>query len=181
MGILKNNGTLRDVLAVGLFTCSTLLATCGCGSSSGNDRQSKLLLAQEPTGAVDVLAVRSDAQDQQDVVIVGRIGGRRDPWIQGTAAFPIVDLSLKPCNEIPGDTCPTPWDYCCEPNLAEATALVRLVDEHGGTIKEDPRVLLNLKELQTVVVKGKVKRDKEGNVSILASRIHKRPNQQAKP
>ena len=67
----------------------------------------------------DVIAVRKDAKDRQEVVVVGRIGGRVNPWIKGAAAFSIVDRSLKPCNEIEGDTCKTPWDYCCESGSAE--------------------------------------------------------------
>ncbi len=64
---------------------------------------------------------RKMPKTQQDVVVVGRIGGRVNPWVKGTAAFPIVDRSLKPCNEIEGDTCETPWDYCCEAELPKAT------------------------------------------------------------
>jgi hypothetical protein len=181
---MENDGNyaiLRSTLAVGVFIGAATLAFWGCGAPSGDERASEFLLATEPAGAVDVLALRTAAQDQQDVVVVGRVGGRKDPWIKGMAAFPIVDRSLKACSEIPGDACPTPWDYCCEPNLAAATALVRIVDESGNTIKEDPRELLNLKELQTVVIKGKAKRDQEGNVTVLASQLHIRPDQQAKP
>jgi hypothetical protein len=181
---MQNDGNYviwRNTLAINLFIGAAALAFCGCGAPSGDERASEFLLATEPAGAVEVLALRAASQDQQDVVVVGRIGGRQNPWIQGMAAFPIVDRSLKACSEIPGDTCPTPWDYCCEPNLAAATALVRIVDEGGNTIKQDPRELLNLKELQTVVVKGKARRDQEGNVTILASRLHLRPDQEARP
>ena len=100
------------------------------------EANSTFLLDEEPQGAVDVLAFRKDAKDQQDVVVVGRIGGRVNPWIKGTAAFPIVDRSLKPCNEIEGDTCATPWDYCCEAELPQATVLVMFVDETGKPSKQ---------------------------------------------
>ena len=66
----------------------------------------RYLLAEEPEGAADVIAVRKSAKDQQDVLVVGRIGGKKNPWIHGVAAFPIVDRSLKSCNE-KGHTCPT--------------------------------------------------------------------------
>jgi hypothetical protein len=158
---------------------AALLAVWGCGSATENSNGQKYLLTSEPGGAVDVVALRTDAKDQDDVVVIGRIGGRRDPWIKGTAAFPIVDRAAKACNEIEGDTCPTPWDYCCEPNLADKTVLVMLVDESGKTIKQDARELLNVTELQTVVIKGKAKRDKEGNLTVLASKLHVRPEHQA--
>jgi hypothetical protein len=142
--------------------------------------KSELLLEKEPKGAVDVLALRKDVKDKQDVVVIGRIGGRKNPWVKGAAVFPIVDRSLKPCNEIEGDTCPTPWDYCCAVNVPKATVLVMFVDEKGKVVKKDPRELLHVKELQTVVVQGKAKRDKAGNVTILASKVHIRNDEEAK-
>jgi hypothetical protein len=171
---------LNANLAIKVAAVATLIAVWGCGSPVETSNGEKFLLAAEPGGAVDVLALRADAKDQDEVVVIGRIGGRRDPWIKGTAAFPIVDRSAKACSEIEGDTCPTPWDYCCEPNLADKTVLVMFTDETGKPIKEDARELLSVKELQTVVVKGKAKRDKEGNLTVLASQLRVRPDQQAK-
>ena len=141
---------------------------------------SSMLLEKEPTGAVDVLALRKDAKDKQSVVVVGRIGGRVNPWVKGTAVFPIVDRSLKPCNEIEGDTCKTPWDYCCEADLPKATVLVMFVDENGKVIKKDPRELFGVKELQTVVVQGAAKRDAKGNVTVLASKLFVRDDKAKK-
>jgi hypothetical protein len=39
----------------------------------------------------------------------------------------------------------------------------------------DARELLGVKELQTVVVKGKAKRDEQGNLTVLASGVYPRP------
>ena len=69
---------------------------------------SKYLLNSEPEDVKGVIKVREEAKDQDDVVIVGRIGGSENPWVEGRAAFSIVDPSLKPCEE----GCPKPWDYC---------------------------------------------------------------------
>jgi hypothetical protein len=134
------------------------------------------LLKEEPKNAADVLAVRKDAKDQQDVVVVGRIGGRTNPWVRGSAVFSIVDRSLKPCNEIPGDTCETPWDYCCEADLPKATLLVIVADEKGKVLKKDARELLGVKELDTVVIQGKAKRDKAGNITIQAAKFFVAPD-----
>lgn len=128
-------------------------------------------LQEEPKGASDVIALRKDAKDKQEVIVVGRIGGRPNPWIKGMAAFSIVDRSLKPCNEIEGDTCKTPWDYCCESDLGKATLLVTLVDENGKIVKQDARKLLGVKELDTLTIVGKAKRDQSGNVTVLASKV----------
>src|SRR5207237_6745160 len=89
------------------------------------------LLEKAPQHVSDVIAIRKDAKDQQDVTVVGRVGGRKSPWVKGTAAFSIVDRSLKACSERPGDTCPTPWDFCCEANLPKFTLLVLVQDADG--------------------------------------------------
>jgi hypothetical protein len=104
---------------------------------------------------------------------VGRIGGDENPWIDGRAAFSIVDGSLKACSDIPGDKCEKPWDYCCETHkLPTSTALIKVVDEDGSLVKVDAKVLLGLKELSTVVVKGKAKRDDAGNLTVLATGVY---------
>jgi hypothetical protein len=130
------------------------------------------MLEKAPKKADDVNATRKDAKDQQAVVVVGRVGGRTNPWVKGAAAFSIVDRSLKACSERPGDTCPTPWDFCCEADLAKSTLLVMVQDADGKLVKKDARELLGLKELDTVYVEGKAKRDKTGNVTILASKFY---------
>jgi hypothetical protein len=167
-------------LAGSLFA---LLAIAGCsksdpagaGAKGANLDGSKYLLGSEPEGGADVIAVRESAQNDDQVTIVGRIGGSADPWVEGMAAFSIVDPSLKACSDIEGDACPKPWDYCCElDKLKTATALVKVVDESGEVVAADARELLNVKELQTVVVQGKAQRDDEGNLTVLATGIHVR-------
>ena len=162
------------------------VAAAGCSSSSSTPETSAAptpttsidgsayLLDAEPQGAADIIQIREAAADSDDVVVVGRIGGSHNPWVEGSAAFSIVDRSLKACSDIEGDQCPAPWDYCCESadNLAASTALVKLVDENGQLVKTDARELLNVKELQTVVVRGKAKRDDAGNLTVLASEIY---------
>jgi hypothetical protein len=133
-------------------------------------------LNEEPAGGKGVLAVRQDSKDGEDVVIVGRIGGSRQPF-SGRAAFTIVDDSIKPCNETGDDACPTPWDYCCgvgKEDLAKGTALIKLVNDDGQTRGDDARTMLGLTELQTVVVRGKAKRDDAGNLTIHLNGIYVR-------
>jgi hypothetical protein len=158
------------------------IATCAVFATAGfaAETEPSMLLKKEPKGAVDVLALRKDAKDKQDVVVVGRIGGRVNPWIKGTAVFPIVDRSLRACSDIPGDACKTPWDYCCEADVPKATVLVMFVDEKGKVIKQDPRELFHVKELSTVVVQGTAKRDKAGNVTVLATKLHVRDDKAKK-
>lgn len=168
-----------------LLSIAIILVT-GCGNStpapenksttelapSKPTATTEILLTSEPAGAEEVIKARESAQNDEEVVIVGRIGGSEDPWVDGRAVFSIVDNSLKACSDIPGDGCEKPWDYCCETGkLPTSMALIKVVDEDGTLIKEDARKLLNLKELQTVVVKGKAKRDDTGNLTVFANGI----------
>ena len=137
------------------------------------DEAAQYLLAEAPGEAVEVMAARESAGDGDEVIVVGRIGGSKSPWIDGRAAFPIVDRSVKACNEISGDRCPTPWDYCCQLDLlARGTALVKLVDADGRALAFDARAIPGVTELAAVVVKGTAHRDEAGNLTITANRIY---------
>lgn len=129
-----------------------------------------VLLQEEPADAKPVADVRGSAKDGTEVTILGRIGGGANPWVEGRAAFTIVDPKLEPCQ--PDEGCPTPWDYCCSTDQLPANrAMVKVVDATGGTVGQDARKLLGVKELQTVIVKGKAKRDEAGNLTVLASGV----------
>lgn len=168
--------SLIVVLLCGLFAFVGCKSQQESASSPPSAEAQKYLLASAPEGAVDVIQAREKAQTDDEVVVVGRIGGSHDPWINGQAAFTIVDPSLKACSDIEGDNCPTPWDYCCETDkLKTGTALVKLVDDQGNSVKTDAKDFLKVKELATVVVRGKAVRDETGNLTVLASGLHVRP------
>jgi hypothetical protein len=156
------------ILVTGLLSAVGMNRPAAAEETAAGD---EFKLAEQPKDAADVKTVRSDVKDQDEVTVVGRIGGRVNPWIKGAAAFSIVDRSLTPCNEIEGDTCKTPWDYCCESDLAQSTVLVMFVDADGKLVKQDARELLGVKELDTLFIQGKAKRDKQGNVTIMASKV----------
>jgi hypothetical protein len=149
----------------------------GCGKSSvpqeaavPSAEGAAYRLATEPAGAKGVKEARADVKDAEEVTIVGRIGGEANPWVEGQAAFVVMDSVLKPCGADEG--CPTPWDCCCDPNLSpETKAMVKIVDGSGKTVALDAKTLLGVKELQTVVVRGRAKRDEAGNLTVLADGV----------
>jgi hypothetical protein len=171
-------GRLTVLVAVALAS--------GCTGKSGpagstpgpaaEANRSAFLLKEEPTGAMTVNAARADCKDGEAVVVVGRIGGDKKPWIDGRAGFWIVDASLKSCDQN-DENCETPWDYCHMPKeeLRRHLVTVKVVDEHGATVPVDARQLLGIKELQTVVVRGHAKRDDQGNLTLLATGVYARP------
>jgi hypothetical protein len=151
--------------------------TAGCGTSTPpattsapSSEGAAYRLAAEPAGAKEVKQARADAKDDEEITLVGRIGGDTNPWIEGQAAFLVVDNALKPCGA--GEGCPTPWDYCCDSDsLPENKAMVKVVGEDGKPVAVDARKLLGLEELQTVVVHGRAKRDEAGNLTVLADGV----------
>lgn len=166
--------SLRSGQFLFLSLVAGLVSLAGCSQDSSIPAVdgTKFLLSEEPEGAADVIQAREVAKDGDDVVVVGRIGGDENPWIEGRAAFSIVDGSLNACSDIPGDDCPKPWDYCCETHkLPTSTALVKVVDDNGTLVMADAKQLLDVRELSTVVVQGKAKRDDAGNLIVLATGV----------
>ena len=180
---LSKEREMKKVVYLILVSFTAVLAL-GCSDSSvtappvsqSNVDATPYLLASEPDGGLDVIAARESAKDEESIVVVGRIGGGLNPWIESRAAFQIVDASLLACSDETPDgetcSCPTPWDYCCETDkLPNAMALVRFEDKQGKVVMADARRLFGVKELQTVVVKGIAKRDDVGNLTIIADGI----------
>ena len=174
---MKNVCSILTTLLIATFP---LLAGCGGTSTpsaeNGPSAEGKAyVLASEPAAAKSVKEARDNAKDADEVTLVGRIGGDVNPWIEGQAAFLLVDSSLKPCNEKGDDACEFPWDYCCDTDvLPTHKALVKIVAKDGKTVATDARKLLGVRELQTVVVHGKAKRDESGNLTVLADGIYVR-------
>jgi hypothetical protein len=157
------------------FACLTL-SMVGCGSSQtaqdsdSTTVDSRYLVQTEPEGAVAVGDARQSVEDEQMITLVGTIGGSSEPFVDGIAAFTIVDPKVPYC--APDEGCPTPWDYCCtQDQVKDNIATVKVVDDGGNPVVEDARGLLGVKELSTVVVKGKAKRDEQGNLTIAASKV----------
>ena len=133
---------------------SLLLASCESedhAHSSGNslvaddsikaDLPADFISQQSLGEAISVLEARERNEAGQLLVIQGFIGGMVEPFTQSRALFILGDESIKTCDKIPGDHCPTPWDACCEDRakLIDGSITVRLLDDHGqilqGTLK----------------------------------------------
>lgn len=126
-------------------------------------------LPTEPVNPIGVLELRESSKDGDAVALLGRIGGGQKPWIDGRAAFLLVDDGVAPAcrDEECSEDCAE-----CAAALAEATTMVKFVDEHGKVIATDARTLLGIEDFQTVVVQGIARKDKSGNVSVVADGIY---------
>lgn len=157
-------------LALGAACC--LAAAGGCARSSAEQtaqvQNTKYHLSAEPSRAIDVIDIREKAQDGQAVVVLGRVGGGVKPWIDGRAAFMLVDerVTASCTDEKCDENCPI-----CAQELAEATTMVKFLGQDGKVLPVDARQLLGLAEEQIVVIRGIANRDKAGNVSVSAEGI----------
>lgn len=163
-----------------MLVAGSLLIGCAEQTASQKDNAepqidaSLFVLTAAPDSAQSVLTSRESAQDKDEIVIKGRIGGSSNPFVDGAAAFTIVDETLPYCGEGEEDCgCPTPWDYCCETSevIARHSATIKFVDENNRPRRFDPKTVLGVKELSMIVVQGKAQRDDAGNLTVLAEKI----------
>lgn len=146
-----------------LFAASASLAILinGCDNASSppatDTATTAWMLSSAPADAQSVKEAKADATEGEQVVVRGRIGGRMKPMTAGSPVFVIMDLSVPHCGQIPGDQCPTPWDYCCEKpeDITANSATVQLVDESGESLDTDPADA-GLKPLDEIIVVGTV-------------------------
>ena len=164
----KLSFVVAALFAVGLTGCNSENTTSTVAQSA---HDSTYVVSSEPQGAVAVGDARDSVEDEQEVVLIGRIGGSAEPFVDGIAAFTIVDPKVPHCSAEEG--CPTPWDYCCEQDqVKDNIAMVKIVDAQGKPVSQDARLLLGVKELSTIVVRGKAQRDADGNLALSASQVY---------
>lgn len=185
---MKPYPTLLAILA-GL----ALAAVTGCGEKdapeeSQDDAQSTaavdpridaVFLDQKPEGAVSVLQARKSVEPGTALTVTGRIAGVLHPFSADYATLVLADDSIQTCERIPGDECPTPWDACCvEPEtLAAGRLTIQVVDEEGLPLGASLKSVRGLKELDTLVITGKVAEgSNDTNLIINASGIYAATN-----
>lgn len=136
------------------------------------------LLDAAPPDARSIVEAKAAAKEGDVVAVRGRIGGRAEPISAESPVFQLMDLAVPHCGQIPGDTCPTPWDYCCEPrdNLTAHAATVQVVDADGRPIADSP-ARHGLAPLDEVVVVGTVApRPDDRVLTIRARGVYRTPH-----
>ena len=90
----------------------------------------------------------------------------------------VADRSLRSCDEIPGDTCSKPWDYCCEsPESKKANmATIQFTGADGKPLKVGAQSAGGLEPLGLVVIEGVVSEiDDKGTFVIDARKVFVEP------
>lgn len=119
---------------------------------------------------------RTTAKPGDEIVLKGLIMGREKVFVDGRASFLLGDREkLTPCNAIPGDSCPTPWDACCDSAEVKRTALasIQITAADGRVLTGGLKGVKGLKELSAVTVSGVVDASStEENLIVNAKQIH---------
>ncbi len=169
---------MKAGIATAIISTAALVLATGCGSANSVNSQtanvdaSLYQLDAEPDGAVGVIAARESVKDGAPLVLVGRVGGSAHPWIDGRAAFMLLDASMSVVAEGEGsgedELC---LGDCCATERLDCTALVKVVDAQGKIVPVDSRELLGLNKSDLVVIQGNAKRDESGNFVMLAKGV----------
>jgi hypothetical protein len=178
MATLKTAVLSMSFAIIGLAGCGgspTGGTTAEAPSAAGPTLPAALFAASSPAGAVSLVDAKAAAKAGDRVIFEARVGGRRQAFVEGRAIFFVADPSLLSCDQLHGDSCKTPWDYCCETpdNLLRHMATVQVVDDAGSPLEVSLRDEHGLAPLKTVFVTGTVERiDESGAFVVDAETIH---------
>ena len=117
------------------------------------------LLDTKPAEALPVKLAKATLNPGDAAVIFGKVGGAREPFLEGYAGFIIGDTDLVYCDEMGDDDhCATPWDACCEdPDKVKASrASVTFVDAEGNVIPSGMQGFAGIQGLSEVFIEGTV-------------------------
>ena len=159
---------LNSYNAATIFLFSvTLIIIFGCRDSkeskadatSGNKLPEAIFLADAPNKEVsNVSTLKATAKEGDTVAIKVVVGGRDKIYVPNRAVFTVIDAKLNnPCTS-EGDSCPTPWDYCCTPAEEKLPnmATVQIVGDDNRPLAVDLSFVENLKPLNTLIVLGTI-------------------------
>jgi hypothetical protein len=158
-----------------LLTLLIVIALAGCGGAptpAAAPTPATWLVTALPAGAIPVAEAKQSAREGDQIVVRGRIGGRREPMTAGVAVFVMIDPAIPHC-EI--GKCKAPWDYCCETpeSITTNSATVQLVGDNGKPMTIDLGKYA-LKPLDEIVVVGTVGPRPTAEVFIInAQKIHR--------
>lgn len=170
------------IIKFGATLLATITLVSGCEQARENTQATNnaqtaalpadLFLDNAPRDARGVADVKADTDGPTNVVVHGRIGGRPKPFVDGAAVFLLADASMKTCDELHGDGCPTPWDYCCEPreSLSAKTATVQIVDADGRPLPINVKGQHGLDPSAHVTIVGTVAERSDGKTLVINAR-----------
>lgn len=134
-----------------------------------------LFLEKAPEGSVELSVAKKSAKPGDAVVVRGRIAGQAEPLADNRAILTLLDGNVTTCDQMPGDSCKTPWDACCEPSesLQANIATIQVVDAAGRPLKTGLGGMHGIEPLKELHIVGKVADGSDANVLVInASAIY---------
>ena len=138
-------------------------------SSCTNDQNSKnkVILAEIPDNfkfsedlgaSISVCEFRETNNTTKDYIVEGFIGGRKNPFAENRAIFILGDNTLETCDEKSDDSCPTPWDVCCEDRnkILSSTISVQILDANGSIINGTLQGVSGIDSGKKIKISGKL-------------------------
>lgn len=182
---------MKYLSLVTLLVTASLLWSCNqkeVKTESSTSPLDAFLVAEAPADAQQISKVFEDPAPGREVVLSGEIMGQVEPFADGYAIVTLGDpTKITPCNRLPGDECPTPWDVCCDDPtvIKKSIGTIQFLDENGNVIKTGLKGYKGIKELSFLTVKGKIADQSNAeNLLINASAFHvarESPFKDAKP
>jgi hypothetical protein len=168
------------VCAIAAIAAASASLGLAAGSVDVKSQRSRLAIGEEPKNSEQVLTVQKsmvadaskpNAPQKRDVVITGQIGGMPNlwpdqhpkfPWYEKQASLFLVDSKIAAqfathAKNHGGNHHNCAFCQALAAKNAHAIAVVNFVDEKGDIIRVNPRELLDLKENQTITIRGKAR------------------------
>lgn len=184
---MKN--TIRTLTAFSVLITTFGLISCGdkkdaekSTNTSGSKTTLDSIVTLESAGtasAQSIIEVRKSPEIGKKIVMRGKVMGRKDPFIEGRAMLLIGDDNvLTSCDIHSCESCPTPWDVCCEDaeDIKRSTATVQVLDKDGKLLRQGLKGIKGLKELSQIVVTGTIAEGTNANnLLVNATSIYVKP------
>ena len=178
---------MKNIILIPTSVLALTLAACSdkkeVSQKPAENRASleQFVLSTAPDNASEIATVRSSAKPGETVTFKGQVMGSDNVFVNGYAVMIVGDpKKMTPCNAIPGDGCPTPWDVCCDdPDVVKASIItVQVADASAKPLKASLKGLSGLKELSWVTVTGKVtESSNKNNMVVNATGLFIHPKQ----
>jgi hypothetical protein len=178
---MSRRTSIFALLAVSVSCC--LLSGCtesdAAAKANVSEHRSKLLLADEPAGAKGVIDIREEMPREGEFVIVGKIGGRANPWTEGEASFVMADASVSLISDghghqhKEGEECA----FCrkkADQTGQDLVAIVQFIGDDGTVVPVGAQELFDINTNDTVVVRGRAQLGDDGWLVVAANGLYVR-------
>lgn len=162
---------LFGVVSLSLTACEEKRPSGAGAAAPPASLPADLFLASAPADPAGIKAAKAAGSPGGKVVLRGRIGGSKDPFVANRAIFTLVDDALPACSDNPDDACESPWDYCCEKreDIASNSATVQVVGADGAPVRAGLNGVGGLAPLARVIVIGTVSQKDDSGTFVVSA------------